>query len=160
MTDTIGPTVEDKEAKPGRRPPTGTLPRGPATLPGPDGHRPPTIWPPLLVLVAGAGVLAFVLLSGPGTMRAIAVLTYLAVIPGLAWVRLILLPDGLTQLIIGVALSLALGILVAQAMVQLRQWSPPLGLCALVTLASLGALLELARNMRAARRDPRRVISS
>jgi hypothetical protein len=160
MTDTAEPTVETGKAAPRHRPPPGTRPRGPAAPPGPHGSRPPTVWPPLLVLLAGVGVLALVLLDGPGTVRAVAGLGYLAAIPGLAWVRLIRLPDGLTQFVAGVALSLALGILVAQAMVQLHRWSPLFGLCALVTVASLGALLELVRNGRAARRGSRRVISS
>jgi hypothetical protein len=112
------------------------------------------------MLLAGGGVLGLVLLDGPGTVRAVAVLAYLSVIPGLAWVRLTSVPDGVTQFIIGVALSLSLGILVAQAMVQLRRWSPLAGLCALVTVASLAALLELLRNGRATRRRSRRESSS
>jgi hypothetical protein len=157
MTDTVEPTVEERQAAPGRRPPTGTLPRGSAAPPHPDGSRKPTVWPPLLVLLAGVGVLALVLLDGPDAVRAVAVLAYLAVIPGLALVRLIRLPDRVTEFVIAVAVSLALGILVAQAMVQLRRWSPLLGLCVLVTVASLAALLELLRYGRAARRGSRRV---
>ncbi|MFG2045177.1 hypothetical protein [Dactylosporangium sp. NPDC048998] len=126
--------------------------RRPASPRRPDGSRPPTVWPPLLTLLAGAGVLALVLLSGPATVRAVAVLAYLAIVPGLACVRLIRLPDRLTQFVLGVALSLALGTVVAQAMVQLRRWSPTLGLCALVTVASVAALTELVRNWRTARR--------
>jgi hypothetical protein len=159
MTDTVKPSVQSKEASAGR-PSTGTPPRRLAKPPGPDGSRPPPVWPPLLVLLAGVGVLALALLDGPGTVRAVAVLGYLAVVPGLAWVRLIRLPDGLAQFVIGVALSLALGTLVAQAMVQLKRWSPLLGLCALVTVASLAALLELLRNGRARRRAAGRMASS
>jgi hypothetical protein len=129
MTDTVEPTVESRQAWPA--------------------------WPPLLVLLAGAGVLALVLLDVPGTIRATAVLGYLAVIPGLAWVRLIRLTDGVTQFVIGGALSLALGVLVAQAMVELRRWSPLLGLSVLVAVASLAALLELLRDGLAARRGSR-----
>jgi hypothetical protein len=70
------------------------------------------------------------------------------------------LPDGVTRFVIGVALSLALGILVAQAMVQLGRWSPLLGLCTLVTIASLAALLELLRNGRTTRHGSGRVTRS
>jgi hypothetical protein len=105
-----------------------------------------------LVLLWGAAVLALVLLDGPAPVRAVGVLAYIAIAPGLACVRLIRLPDRLTQFVVGVALSLALGILAAQAMVYLRRWSPLLGLCVLVVVASLAALIELAQNRLAVRR--------
>ncbi|GAA2344952.1 hypothetical protein GCM10010170_030840 [Dactylosporangium salmoneum] len=143
--------MANRKRVPSPRQATGMRLRRPATPRGQDGSRPPTVWPPLLTLLAGAGVLALVLLSGPATVRAVAVLTYLAIVPGLACVRLIRLPDRLTRFILGVALSLALGVLVAQAMVELRRWSPTLGLCALVAIASLAALTELVRNWRTAR---------
>lgn len=136
MTDTAEPTVE------------------------PAAERPPALWPPRLVLLAGVAVLALALLDVPGTVRAVAVLTYLAVVPGLAWVRLIRPPDGVAQFVIGVALSLALGILVAEAMLQLRRWSPLLGLGTLVAVASLAALLELLRTKRMARRGGGQVTGS
>lgn len=111
----------------------------------------PFVWPPLAVLLASGAVLALVLLDGPAVARAVAVLAYLAVVPGLACVRLIRLPDALAQFVVGVALSLALGVLVAQAMVALGRWSPLLGLCVLVTIATLAAVLELVRSVRSAR---------
>jgi len=140
MMDTVEPPVENSEASAGRRS-VGD-------------------WAPLLVLLSGVAVLALVLLDGPAGVRAVAVLTYLAAVPGLAWVRLIRLPDGLAQLVIGIALSLALGILVAQTMVALRLWSPRLGLFALVSLASVAALLELVRDWRSARARSVRSASS
>lgn len=119
----------------------------------------PRVWPPLVVLLSGAVVLALALFDGPAAARGVAVLAYLAVVPGLAWVRLIRLPDRLTQVVVGVTLSLALGILVAQAMLVLGRWSPPLGLGVLVIVASLAAGLELARDVRAARRGSSQVVS-
>src|SRR5258706_462717 len=74
-------------------------------------------WPPLLVLLSGAVVLALVLLDAPTSVRATPVLAYIAVVPGLAYVRLVRLPDRGMGLLLGVGLSLALGIVVAQAMV-------------------------------------------
>nr|BFE58269.1 hypothetical protein GCM10020063_027950 [Dactylosporangium thailandense] len=157
MTDTTEPraakpSVAERKSIPSPRQATGMPQHRAATRRWPDGSRPPNVWPPLLTLLAGAGVLALVLLSGPATVRAVAVLAYLTVVPGLACVRLIRLPGRLTQFVLGVALSLALGTLVAQAMVQLRRWSPLLGLCALVTVGSVAALTELIRNRRATRR--------
>jgi hypothetical protein len=151
MTDIAEPAME-KSADSGRQRTTMLLRRRPAApAAGPHGVRPHSAWPPLVLLLSGTGVLALVLLDGPAIVRAVGVLGYIAVAPGLACVRLIRLPDRLTQFVIGVALSLALGILVAQAMVHLRRWSPLLGLCALVAIASLAALIELVRDRLAVR---------
>ncbi|MGW5671792.1 hypothetical protein [Micromonospora sp. NPDC003776] len=105
-----------------------------------------TPWPALATLIAGAGVVNLVLWEVPGVLRAVAVLGYLAVAPGLACVRLIRIPDGLSRFVVGVALSLALGVLVAQGMIHLHRWSPLLGLAVLTGIASLAALIELGRN--------------
>ncbi|SDY92609.1 hypothetical protein SAMN05444365_104172 [Micromonospora pattaloongensis] len=102
--------------------------------------------PPLLVLLSGAIVLGFVLFDAPAAVRAVPVLTYLAVVPGLACVRLVRLRDRLTELIVAVALSLALGILVAEVLLQLGWWSPAWGLAVLVVIASLAASVELGRD--------------
>ena len=102
-------------------------------------------WPALATLLAGAGVVNLVLWDVPGILRAVVVLGYLAVAPGLACARLIRIPDGLSRFVVGVALSLALGVLVAQGMIQLHRWSPLLGLAALTAIASLAALIELGR---------------
>jgi len=105
-----------------------------------------TPWPGLVTLVAGDAVLALVLWDVPGILRTITVLGYLAVAPGLACARLIRIPDGLTRFAVGVALSLALGVLVAQGMIQLHLWSPLLGIIILTMIASLVTLIELGRD--------------
>ena len=99
-----------------------------------------------MTLLAGGGVLALVVWDGPSILRAVSVPVYIAVAPGLACARLIRIPDGLSRFVIGVALSLALGVLVAQGMIHLHRWSPLLGLSTLTAVASLASLTELARN--------------
>jgi hypothetical protein len=102
-------------------------------------------WPPLLILAWGAVVVTLVLLDVPAAVRGVPVLAYLAVAPGLAYVRLLRLSDGVKDLLLGVGLSLALGVVVAQGMIYLHLWSPLLGLSTLAALASLAALFELLR---------------
>lgn len=104
-----------------------------------------TPWPALATLIASAGVVNLVLWEVPGVPRAVGVLGYLTVVPGLACVRLIRIPDGLSRFVVGVALSLALGVLVAQGMIHLHRWSPQLGLAVLTGAASLAALIDLGR---------------
>src|SRR5690606_17537454 len=132
---------------PGRRPMMETLPAPAETRDSGSRPRAPRVWPPIAILLAGTAVLTLIVLDGPAVVRAAAVVAYLAVVPGWAWARVIWPPDGLAQLVVGVALSLALGVLVAQAMVALGHWSPQLGLGALVAMASAAAALELARGV-------------
>lgn len=115
-----------------------------------------TPWPALVTLLAGGGVLALVVWEVPGILRAVSVLGYLAVAPGLACARLIRIPDGPSRIVVGVALSLSLGVLVAQGMLHLHRWSPLLGLSTLTSIASLAALIELGRDALDHRRRRRR----
>ncbi|MGC1215099.1 MAG: hypothetical protein WA890_28045 [Micromonospora sp.] len=133
MTEIAEPRIEAPDQQP---------------LPAPGEARRRVPWPAVVILLAGPGVVALVVGDGPGHLRAVSVLVYLAVVPGLACARLIRIPDGLTRFVVGVALSLALGVLVAQGMIHLHRWSPLLGLSTLATIASLAAVTELARDAR------------
>jgi hypothetical protein len=106
-------------------------------------------WPwyglPLLLLLSGPLVLALVVLDAPPWLRLGPVLTYLTVVPGLAGVRLLRLPDRAFAVLLGIGLSLALGMLVAQIMIYLHAWSATLGVAVLVLVASVAGLVELYR---------------
>jgi hypothetical protein len=100
---------------------------------------------PLLLLLSGPVVLALVVLDAPTWLRAGPVLCYLAVVPGLAGIRLLRLADRLMEILLGIGLSLAAGILVAQSMIYLHVWSPILGVSAVMVIASVAAVLDLVR---------------
>jgi hypothetical protein len=112
-------------------------------------------WPPVLLLSLGVAVLALVVMRAPPALRAAPVIAYVVTVPGLACVRLARLSDRVAELALGVGLSLALGVVVAQAMIYLRHWSPAVGLAILVGIASIAAGAELL-----AVRRPRRVVAS
>jgi hypothetical protein len=99
--------------------------------------------PPLLLLLAGPAVLALIVLDTPAWLRAAPVLLYACAVPGYAVVRLLRLSDLLMTALLGVGLSLALGLIVAQLMIYAHLWSPLLGLSTLVVLASMAAAAEL-----------------
>jgi hypothetical protein len=99
--------------------------------------------PPLLLLLAGPVVLALIVLDTPAWLRAAPVLLYVCAAPGYAVVRLLGLSDPLMTALLGVGLSLALGLIVAQLMIYAHLWSPLLGLSTLVVLASVAAAAEL-----------------
>lgn len=113
-----------------------TPPQGGPVTGGPASrHR--RYGPPLLLLLCGPAVLALVVFDAPVQYRAVPVLAYIVVVPGLAGVRLLGLADRTMEILLGIGLSLALGILVSQFMMQVNTWSPTVGLGALVVIASL-----------------------
>lgn len=110
----------------------------------------------MLVLIYGGVVLALVAMGAPAAVRAVPVLAYVALAPGLACVRLIRLHDRLAELLLGVGLSLALGTVVAVAMLYIRLFSPTLGIAGLVAIASTAAVIEVfhGRLVPSIRRSP------
>jgi hypothetical protein len=138
------------------RVPRDLLPRAqtPDTGGGDDGGQ--RYLPPLLLLLAGPAVLCLIVLDTPAWLRAAPVLFYIGAVPGYAMVRLLRLPDLLMAALLGVGLSLALGLLVAQLMIYTHLWSPLLGLSTLVVLASVAAGSDLvpARPTRATEEQP------
>jgi hypothetical protein len=112
-------------------------------------------WPPLLLNWAGLVVLILVLTGVPTTVRAAPVIGYVMTVPGLACIRLLGSLGRLPQLAFGVGLSLALAVLVAQAMIFLDLWSPVGGIATLVVIGSLASCAELL-----IAHVPRRVLAS
>jgi hypothetical protein len=97
----------------------------------------------LLLLLSGPAVLVLVVFDAPSWVRAVPVFAYIAVVPGLAWIRLLRLTDRFTEILLGIGLSLAIGVLVAQLMIYLHAWTSTLGLSMLVAIASLPVLVDL-----------------
>lgn len=118
-----------------------SLAAAPETGGGDDGVR--HYLSPLLVLLAGPAVLALVVLDTPAWLRAGPVLVYVAAVPGYALVRLLRLADLLMTALLGVGMSLAVGLIVAQLMIHTHLWSPLLGLSTLVVMASVATGVEL-----------------
>jgi hypothetical protein len=104
----------------------------------------PYTWSFVLVISAIAALLAvFGELVTP--LRAVIVLWFLAVCPGMAIVRLLRLGEGWVEWTVAVALSLALDALVAAGMLFAGRWAPEAGLIILTGLTLLGVVLGLAQ---------------
>ncbi len=119
------------------------LPEEPQPTGGAGGGDWSDRWPPVLLLSVGVAVLALVVMRAPAALRAAPVIAYVMTVPGLACVRLARLPDRLAEFALAVGLSLALAVIVAQAMIYLRVWSPTLGIVILTVIASIAACAEL-----------------
>jgi hypothetical protein len=106
------------------------------------------IWPVIIGLSAIAlAVLMFGNHQSPA--RQLFALFFLLFCPGMAVVRLVRLPDGWSELTIGVALSLALDALVSGTMIYAGAWSPTGAFVILAGVTMAGVMLQL----RAAYRD-------
>lgn len=78
-------------------------------------------------------------------LRSIIAFWFLLVCPGLAFIPLLRLPSRAVEWTLAVALSLALGVLVSEALVLARAWTPEGGLSCLIALSLSGAGLQLVR---------------
>lgn len=95
-------------------------------------------WP---VVLAGSS-LALALAVGLGThspVRAVLTIWFFLTCPGLAVVGLLDIEDSLGEMLLAVALSIAIGMLLAAGMLITHTWSPDGALAILVGLSLLGA---------------------
>jgi peptidoglycan/LPS O-acetylase OafA/YrhL len=91
----------------------------------------------------------------PVPVRAVLIVGFALVCPGLAWVRLVHIEDRLAELTLGVALSIAIGTLVASLQAYAGAWSPKgcIVLLALVVVAA--AVAEIATSPSSDRQEAR-----
>jgi hypothetical protein len=105
-----------------------------------------TIWFVGVTLWGAAAAILYSIHVSP-LYRAPVSLTFLLVCPGLAIVRLIRVPDTLLQLMLAIALSLALDVLVPSLLLYSGAWSPMWALIILVALAVTAAAAETAMTL-------------
>jgi uncharacterized membrane protein len=102
------------------------------------------LWPTLIVAsTLATGVLVFGGFDAP--LRSIVVLAFLLVCPGLALVRLLRIREPVTEVTLGVALSVALAVVVPGTMLYAGAWSPQLGLALLIAATLAASVHELLR---------------
>jgi hypothetical protein len=105
----------------------------------------PRLAPAIVLAAALAAAVAVALSDGPSPLRTGAVLTFLALGPGLALVPLIGLDDAWSELTLALAVSLALDTTVAGALVYAGIWSPAIALAVLIAVSLVGAGIQVAR---------------
>lgn len=102
----------------------------------------PWLWPAVISLsAAAAAIVTFGQVPAP--LRAIVGLWFLLVCPGMAFVRLLRLKEGIAEWTLAIASSLAMDALVAGSMVYAGAWSPAGGMLVLVAASLAGALLQV-----------------
>ena len=107
-------------------------------------NRVPLLWA-LTSVVAAAVVVSLVLADVQPAVRAPAVLLFVVLFPGLAVVRpLAVSGDRLTELTLGVGLSIAISVLVPTGLLYLGWWSPTGALAVLIAITLVGVAVEVS----------------
>jgi hypothetical protein len=105
---------------------------------------------PLIIIGAGIGLMLTVAADLASPLRPILVFGFLLICPGMAFVRLLHLRDRFAELMLAVALSLAITTLVSEMLVLMGIWSPAGSVLAIVSIAIAGAVLQLISGQRTA----------
>jgi len=98
-------------------------------------------WPILITLSALAAVWVVLAEVGP-PLQPVILLWFLLVCPGLAFVRLLRLDDWFAQCTLAIAVSTALGVVLAEGMIYSHRWNPIGALLVLAALSIIGAALD------------------
>jgi hypothetical protein len=104
----------------------------------------------LSILSLGGAVLA----GEPSPLRLLLTLWFLLVCPGVAWIRLLRLGDQWVTLTIGVALSIALDIIVSGAMMYAGLWNPEGSLVVLIGITGVAVAIDVSMALRERARRP------
>lgn len=104
--------------------------------------KPAVLW--FLRLLAGTAIVAAVVLTHLySPLRALVVVPFLLVFPGLAWVRLLRLADKITMLMLAIALSVVIDTVVSGALVYAGARSPNTALAIVIALTLCGGVVEV-----------------
>ncbi len=101
-------------------------------------------WPGIIVASTLAVEIASILQLDP-IVRGPLVLWYSLVCTGMAWVRLLRIPDPLAEAVTAVSLSVAMSGLIAAAFLYAGHWSPSWTMVALEAITLAGVILGRRR---------------
>jgi hypothetical protein len=97
------------------------------------------------MIAASLSLASAIALGAHGPVRGVLALWFFLTCPGMAIVGLLRIEDRLAEALLGVALSIAIGMLVALAMVLLHVWSPNVAAASLIALTLAGAVAQVRR---------------
>jgi hypothetical protein len=99
-------------------------------------------WP--LIIVASAIAVELGMVGAIGApLRPVITFWFLLVCPGMAFAQLLLIKDWVIQWTLALALSLAINVIVSEAMVLVSVWSAERALGVIVYLSLVGAAFQL-----------------
>ena len=101
---------------------------------------------PIFIIAATAGVGVSLLLDIGGVLQAAIGFPFLLICPGMAYIRLLKMKERFTELILAIALSMALGTIISTALVLADVWAPAAAVSALMVISLVGAALQIAHH--------------
>lgn len=111
------------------------------------------VWP-ITIALSALGLEFAILVGEPSPLRLLLTLWFLLVCPGIAWIRLLRLGDQWVTLTLGVALSIALDIIVSGAMMYAGLWNPEASLGLLIGITVVAVALDIGMALREHARRP------
>ena len=98
----------------------------------------------MIIIVLLLAAIAAIVTDAAQPLRALAVLGFLVLCPGMAFVRLLRLKDAWAEWTLAIALSLAIDALVATFILYVGLWSPTWILVVIAILTLAGVLFQFA----------------
>ena len=110
----------------------------------------------MIITASGIAVVLATISSVPSPVRTVIAFWFLLVCPGMAFILLLDIDSPLVQVTLAIALSMALGTIVSEAMMFVNVWSPRLGLFILANVSLIGVILQGVQPMgaRPSKPDP------
>lgn len=81
--------------------------------------------------------------SDAGILRAIITTWFLLICPGMAFVKLLRIEEQAIELVIALAVSIAMSTLVSEAMALANIWMPRIALVVLMGISGVGVMLQV-----------------
>lgn len=104
-----------------------------------------SIWWPIGISMMALATLFVVLVDLDSPIRPALVFTFIFIIPGLAYVRLLGLGNRVLEGTLAVALSMSIATLVSEALLFAGLWSSPRILVVIVFITAIGIALQIVR---------------
>lgn len=98
----------------------------------------------MIIIVLLLAAIAAIVTEAPQPLRAVAVLSFLVLCPGMAFVGLLRLKDSWAEWTLAIALSLAIDALVAIFILYVGLWSPTWIFMVIAILTLAGVLFQFA----------------
>jgi hypothetical protein len=102
------------------------------------------LWP-WIVIVSSVAVALLVFLDVEVAIRPFVVLAFLVIVPGMAIVRALRIPDRVAELTLGIALSVTIDGAVPGVLMYAGLWSSKLALLIVIDLTLAATILETRR---------------
>jgi hypothetical protein len=104
------------------------------------------VWPIIIIASAiGTGIAMFLNIRTP--IRTAISFWFLLICPGMAYVRLLEIKEFFIELVLAIALSIALNTIVAEVLVLTNIWSPFRGLVVLIAICVAGSTLQIIKTI-------------